>query len=146
MYFYMQAFIEKNHWSCLRPLVSVALSMLGTHWGSSCIFCCCLVSWSSCNSGSTGLMPSHPCAPADHRCGDVAVVNPDIGGNEATYLSSLLISFASLDMLLPQDMNYFVSVSHIRPQACMWVSLSLLECHGPGWDYASSPQKDHNSA
>lgn len=72
-------------------------------------------------------------------------LNPDMGGNEVTHLSPLLISFASSNMPLPQDMNYFVSLSHIRPQACLWVSLSLLECHGPGWDYASSFQRGHNS-
>lgn len=31
------------------------------------------------------------------------------------------------------------------PQACTWVSLSPLVCHGTGQNHASSSQRDHNS-
>ena len=57
----------QSHWSGSRPLVSITLLMLGPHWDSSWISCCCPVLPRSCNFGSGPQAPS--CAPEDHRWG-----------------------------------------------------------------------------
>jgi hypothetical protein len=62
-------------WSGLRPPASAIPSILGPHWDSSWIACCCPESWRACSFGSAGLAPSH--APDVHRLIDGFEVGPD---------------------------------------------------------------------
>lgn len=49
------------------PQSFAILSILDPHWDSSLIFCCCLVSWTSCSFESEGLAASR--APTVYRLG-----------------------------------------------------------------------------
>lgn len=56
--FFFQVFIAMSHWSDSRLLASATPLILGSHWGSFCIFCHCLMLWRFCSFGSAGLAPS----------------------------------------------------------------------------------------
>lgn len=53
-HFYLSVFTTLSHWSGSGPLVSAVPSIMGSHWGSSCISSCFPESWRSCYFGFVG--------------------------------------------------------------------------------------------
>ena len=58
-------FIAMSHWSGLRSLAPVTLSILDPHQASYCLFCCCPVLWRTFSFGTAGLALSQ--ASTVHR-------------------------------------------------------------------------------